>query len=168
MAVPTEKEIKRNERAGLPEVLDERDKLRAHCAKLYGLGFQRKEIARALVDYLAPDQSLPIEQRLSNSRTKLRRYEKQDSFRDLVFKAAVVQLDMDSPKILAGIAKQAKRGRVDAARLAFEITGRHTAKGDQQPTQVAVIIGNVPRPLQSAAEIIDYHGDVDQDEGLED
>lgn len=167
MAVPAENSPSQTNQAGLPEVLDDHQRLRQHCAKLYGMGFQTKEIARALVDYLQPNEDKPMDQRLADARRKLRRWVTQESFRDAVYKSAVVKLDMESPKILAGIAKQAKRGRVDAARLAFEITGRHTAKGDQAPTQVAVIIGNVPRPERSAAEVVQFE-DGDQDDGLED
>jgi glucose/arabinose dehydrogenase len=64
----------------------------------------------------------------------------------MVYASAVVKLDMSTPAILKGVAAKAKRGRVDAARLALELTGRHNPKGDQQPAQVAVIIGGVPRP----------------------
>lgn len=68
------------------------------------------------------------------------------SFRDRVYEVAVIQLDMSTPSILAGIGRKAKRGRVDAARLALEITNRHNPKGDQSPTQVAVIFQDIPRP----------------------
>jgi len=49
--------------------------------------------------------------------------------------------------ILTGIAKKAQRGRVDAARLALELTGRHNPKGEQAPTQVAIIFQGIPRPM---------------------
>jgi len=78
---------------------------------------------------------------------RLRTWEQEESFRDLIYKQAVVELDMDSPAILKGIAGKAKRGRVDAARLALELTGRHSPKGDAAPAQVAVVIQGVPRPV---------------------
>jgi hypothetical protein len=82
----------------------------------------------------------------------LRRWEHQQDFRDMVYTSAVVKLDMATPGILKGVANKAKRGRVDAARLALELTGRHNPKGDQQPAQVAVIIGGVPRPRAITTE----------------
>jgi hypothetical protein len=130
-----------------------RDFIKEHVAKLYGQGFERPVIARMMVEHLvgpvSPNgrQRTP-EQRLSLARQKLRKWEFQQTFRDLVYASAVVKLDMATPGILKGVAQKAKRGRVDAARLALELTGRHNPKGEQQPAQVAVIISGVPRPRQ--------------------
>jgi hypothetical protein len=73
-------------------------------------------------------------------------------FRDLIFQEAVVSLDLKTPLILNGVAKAAQRGRVDAARLALEVTGRHTSH-EAQVTNVQVVLQNIPRPV--AAEVID-------------
>lgn len=117
-------------------------------AKLYGQGFTRKQISRALLDYLAGGdwQDRPEEQRLRKARNTLTRLERRQDFRDLVWDQAVVDLDMSTPQILAGVKNKAKRGRVDAARLALEVTGRHNPKGDGAPPQVVVAINGVPRP----------------------
>jgi len=77
---------------------------------------------------------------------KLRRWERTPKFRDLVYQVAVVELDMSTPQILQGVANKAKRGRVDAARLALEVTGRHNPKGQEKPTEIHVQIANIPRP----------------------
>ena len=131
----------------LEEARPERDRIQEACAKLYGQGYPRGKVARILVDHLVPNgKHRPLEQRLSQARAKLRRWERTQSFRDLVYSLAVVELDMSTPIILKGVASKAKRGRVDAARLALEITGRHNPKGEQAPTQVAVVFQGIPRP----------------------
>lgn len=122
--------------------------LQAHCAKLYGQGFGRAKIARLLLDELVTTGlDRPEEQRLSQARNKLRNWEAKQKFRDMVYQRAVVELDMSTPQILLGLGRKAARGRVDAARLALEITGRHNPKGDRAPTQVAVVFQGIPRPV---------------------
>jgi hypothetical protein len=124
------------------------DDIRETAARLYGRGFRRAQIARALVDHLYPDngQARTEEQRLSTVNHKLRRWEYNQEFRDLVYRYAVVDLDMDTPAILVGLGRRAKRGRVDAARLALELTGRHSKDTDSAPVNVTVNLANVARP----------------------
>jgi len=69
-----------------------------------------------------------------------------EKFRDLIYHKAVVDIDLATPEILQGVVKKAKKGRVDAARFALEITGRHNPKGDGVPAQVVVAINGIPRP----------------------
>jgi|SRR5215472_1016289 len=129
------------------EIVVDRQAVRETAAKLYGQGFARAKIARILVDHLVPNgRDRPLEQRLSQARNKLRAWERTQNFRDLVWNGAVVKLDLQAPAILDGISQKAKRGRVDAARLALEVTGRHNPKGDQAPTQVQLVVTGVPRP----------------------
>lgn len=127
----------------------ELQEVRVAAAKLYGQGYKRTQIARILLDHLCTEAMLsrPEEQRLTAARALLRRWEKQDSFRDLLYKHALIELDLETPQVLKGIAKKAKRGRVDAARLVLELTGRHNPKGDQAPTQIVLQIEGVPRPV---------------------
>lgn len=124
------------------------DDQRLTAARLYGQGFTRAQISRAMLEHLCPKTSAARndEQRLGAARTKLRRWEQSQEFRDLIYKHAVVNLDMKTPEILVGLAKRAKRGRVDAARLALEVTGRHTREDAQQPTAVTVNIVGIARP----------------------
>lgn len=134
-----------------------------HAAKLYGQGYARSRVARIMVNHLVPNgRDRPLEQRLSQARAKLRRWEHKESFRDLIYHKAVVDLDLDSPKILKGLSKKAQRGRVDAARLAFELTGRHNPKGDQVPAQVVVAINGIPRPIRhtETREVLEIEGEV--------
>lgn len=138
-----------------------RDAVRQAAAKLYGQGYKRAQIARLMLNHLVPNGlDRPEEQRLSQARTKLRNWEMQESFRDIVWSLGLAKLDLQAPQILDGLAKKAKRGRVDAARLAFEVTGRHNPKGDSAPAQIIVAIEGVPRPhvvrsSDSAPETID-------------
>jgi hypothetical protein len=121
------------------------------AANLYGRGYTRKQITQILFEHLAPAKrpgrrDRTLEERQSLARNKLRRWERSPKFRDLVYNQAVVELDMNTPQILAGVAQKAKRGRVDAARLALEVTGRHNPKGQEKPTEIYVQIANIPRP----------------------
>jgi hypothetical protein len=75
----------------------------------------------------------------------IRRWTKETAFRDMVYSKAVVDVDMATPQILKGIVGSAKKGRVDAARLALELTGRHV-KDDSMVPNVTVQIANIPRP----------------------
>lgn len=129
------------------EVRVDRDAVRETAAKMYGAGLKRSAIARALVDYLVPNgKERPLEQRLSQARNRLRNWERTESFRDMVYNLAVVKLDMGTPDVFKGLLKSGKKGRVDAARLILELTGRHNPKGDPTPPQIVVAINGMPRP----------------------
>lgn len=142
----------------------ERDAVREVAAKLYGQGIPRAKIARMMVDHLVPNgRDRPLEQRLSQARNKLRNWERDDKFRDLIYNLAVVKLDLQTPQILGGVGRKAKAGRVDAARLALELTGRHNPKGDSTPAQVIIAFNGVPRPHGSpqaveASEVVVIDG----------
>jgi hypothetical protein len=124
------------------------DDVRETAAKLYGRGYKRAAIARALMEQLYPENGVARtpEQKMSSCMHKLRRWEYSQEFRDLVYKYAVVELDMDSPRILTALSKRAQRGRVDAARLALELTGRHTKDSGAEAVNVTVNLANVARP----------------------
>lgn len=120
------------------------------AAQLYGRGLKRRQIAIILIDLLAPAQregkrDRTKEERQAMARKKLIRWEKTDSFRDLVYNYAIVQTDMEIPSILKGMSKKA-RNRVDAARLVLEVTNRHNPKGETQAPNITVQIANIPRP----------------------
>jgi hypothetical protein len=142
--------------------------LKRHVARLYGLGLRRREIATSLVDYLAPlhlGKNTTLEMRKQRARTKLRKWEQQQSFRDLVYRTAVLEIDLATPQIVKGVVNQAKRGKVDAAKFALELSGRYSPKGDQAPTNVAVVINGIPRPQVNT----DYQAEIEvETEELED
>lgn len=87
-----------------------------------------------------------MEQRLVYARSKLRRWERKQAFRDMVYNTAVMEIDMNVPGVLQGVLKKARRGRVDAARLVLELTDRHNPKGDSSAPSVVVHIDGIPRP----------------------
>lgn len=148
MAVPAKPEPNQSSEVGLPNPLDNFTELQIHVAKLYGHGVPRAKIARALLDHLAPNKERPVDQRMSHARAKLRRWESSQKFRDLVWDKAVVDLDMAMPGVLNGVTRKARQGRVDAARLVLEITGRHAPKGDGTAPNIVVAINGIPRPNQ--------------------
>jgi hypothetical protein len=116
------------------------EEIRLQAAKLLAAGFAPKAVAEAMKDYLSPT---------GNERSayhKLNRWRYRDKkFRDLIYEQAVLKLDLNSPDMLDGIHRSARRGRVDAARFALELTGRHV-KEEQQVTQVNVVLNNIARP----------------------
>jgi len=80
------------------------------------------------------------------ARERLRSWESRQWFRDAVYETAVVELDMQTPQILRGVAAKAKRGRVDAAKLALSLVGRYNDKETAQPAAVTINLVGVPRP----------------------
>jgi hypothetical protein len=126
-----------------------RPQLRAAAAQLYGRGMKRADVARNMAPYMrAPgfaDNPFHPES-LKYVRKILRGWERDAMFRDEVYASTLAELDLQVPDILEGVARQGKRGRVDAARLVLEVTGRHNPKGDQTPTNITIQIANVPRP----------------------
>jgi hypothetical protein len=127
------------------------------------------QVARIMCDYLVSDEmrTRPPDQKLQRARNKLRKWllSNNSEFRDAVYEQAVVELDLSTPGILVGISKRAKRGNIQAARLALELTGRHNPKGEVQPTTVNISFGSVPRPVvKGHHEVID--GEVEEEEDV--
>jgi hypothetical protein len=115
------------------------------AASLLGRGYSVTQVARILQPHLVDGGTSDIRKGVQ-ARHKLKRWIKRKSFRDLVYQRAVVELDLNLPGIIKGVAHKARSGRVDAARLALELTGRHDPKGEQHLTHVTVQIANIPRP----------------------
>lgn len=121
-------------------VLSDRDEVRLAAARALAQGFSSRQVAKAMVNRLTTNNNE------TQAYQKLRRWATKDqAFRDLIYHEAVVSLDLKTPLILGGIAKAAIRGRVDAAKLALEVTGRHTSH-EAPITNVAVVLNNIPRP----------------------
>jgi hypothetical protein len=132
----------------LPDLSDKRT-LQNQVVELYGHGYTRGQIAKALVNHLAPKKrhNEQLQYRYKRARSILRRWEHAKWFRDQVWDNALVRLDLENPRILQAVASSAKRGRVDAAKLALEITARHVANETRMVTAVQVNIANgLPRP----------------------
>jgi hypothetical protein len=116
-----------------------RDEVRLTAARLYGQGFKRPQIAQALLEHISPSRSL------RSARILLAKWEREQEFRDLIWEHAVQKLDMETPQILEGIGKAAKRGRVDAAKLALSVAKRYTDKSEM-PTEMTIRLEGVSRP----------------------
>lgn len=114
------------------------------AAQLYGLGFKRSQIAQYMVHVLSPSKDLKSARRI------LLKWEQEKDFRDLIYQFAVVKMDMETPHVLKGITRAAKRGRVDAAKLVLGITERYTDKSEM-PTEVTIKLAEVVRPTDRAA-----------------
>lgn len=130
-----------------------------HAARLYGLGYDRKKVSMALVARGYGISSWPKAARITRWRQKLRDWESQPWFRELVWETAVVELDLATPAILKGVAAKAKRGRVDAAKLSLAITGRHVDKSFEQPAAVQINLVGIPRPDARAVQAVEANGE---------
>ena len=120
-----------------------------HAARLFGSGYHRVAVAKAIYREYFPGRTDSPELLTKMVRNVLRKYEKQQWFRDLVWDEALVELDMAGPAILRGVAGKAKRGRVDAAKLALGITGRYVDKANETPSAVTINLVGIPRPEQA-------------------
>jgi hypothetical protein len=138
MAVPAPKGQNMDLEGKLPFELAQ-DAVRLHAAQLYGRGFRRPQIARALQQYLTARGDL------KGARGKLAKWEKQQEFRDLIYENAILKTDLETPHILAGVTAAAKRGRVDAAKLALSLVGRYTDKSEM-PAEVTLKLEGFVRP----------------------
>ena len=112
----------------------------------YASGASVGAIARKYANHLVPHEPNE-EMRLKKARTKIRKWIRTQKFRDAIWAQSVVELDLESPAILKGITRKARAGRVDAARLAFELNGRHSPHTEVQPAAINITFGSVPRPL---------------------
>lgn len=93
------------------------------------------------------------------ARARVRSWTRTELFRQALWDWSVADIDLATPEILKGIVSKAAAGRVDAARLALEISGRHAPNSDVQPAAIQIVLNNVPRP-QAAVEVID--GDAEE------
>lgn len=142
------------EKENLPMAIADPHDLKVIAVRYYAAGANRTQTARAMLDLLAPMEKFgPVQAvRMAKARSKLRSWESQLSFRDLLYQQAVVKADLRIPQILDGVVGKAKRGRVDAARLVLELTGRHNPKGEQTAPNIVVAINGVPRPKSREIE----------------
>lgn len=144
----------RNQYTGPVEVGLKAESVKEAAAKLYGLGFKRAQIAAAMQEVLLTDYAKLSGRtdKLKRARQILAKWEQQQEFRDLIYRFAVVKADLQVPAVLDGVAKAAKKGRVDAAKLILGITDRYSDKSDQ-PTEVTIsLAGTMPRPMTSTTD----------------
>ena len=164
MAVPAKKKQKKQNLPSVPEA--SLTPVQSLAAQLMGKGYTVPQVAERLVDYIIRNSRAKKAVRLKMARNRIRAWARTQHFRDAMYDAAIIALDLDSPLILQGVGRKAKAGRVDAAKLALEVTGRHTPKGEPQPTQVEVQFFGVPRPARGE-EDEEVEGEVVEDAELE-
>jgi len=111
-------------------------------------GWLIPEVARKFVDHLAPHEA-NRDKKLKKARTRIRHWMASQKMRDLMWEETMVGLDMDSPQIVRGISRKARAGRVDAARLALELNGRHAPQTEVTPAQINIQFGDIPRPRRA-------------------
>jgi hypothetical protein len=111
--------------------------------RLYASGKTRKQVAEILKSHLSPGKTR------GGAIKKLRMWEETQWFRDAVYDYTMQDMDMAIPQVMRGVAKRAKAGRTDAARLVLEVTGRHNPRGESAAPAVVQINlgGQLPRPL---------------------
>jgi len=150
LAVPAKKLPEKSHESGSTALEPEigMQEVRETAARLLAQGFPTKHVAKSLMHRLVPGSKYTGGEKLATAAyRKLRRWQHKDTaFRDLIYEYAVRELDLKAPLILNGVARSAQRGRVDAARLALEVTGRHTPNHETVVTNVTVQVANIPRP----------------------
>ena len=150
LAVPAKYPAKQRHSGGGAGFLPhpQKDEVQLAAARLLAQGFSRVQVAKALGRRLVPYSQLQDRRKLHEAAMRrLRSWTLNDEkFRDLIYEISVKELDLKTPLIFNGVARSAMRGRVDAARLALEVTGRHTPNHETVVTNVTVQVANIPRP----------------------
>jgi len=117
------------------------------AVELYGRGIERKTAAKMLADLMYGDRKTwDRPRRVARARAVLERWEKEPWFRDRLWAMTVVNTDLQTPAVMAGVVKQAKRGKVDAAKLALAVARRHEDKEHGAQANVQVVFAQLPRP----------------------
>ena len=142
-------------------------RLEAVVVQLYSQGVERRLIARLLVKHLCPPNGqLSAAQRYRLAKRRLKQLEERKWFRDAVWKQALQDADLETPAIVAGLVRKAKRGRVDASKLVLGLTGRYTEAAEQQATTVNIVFGaEVPRPANRGIDSQRGAEEVDAEDG---
>lgn len=117
------------------------------------------EFARKNAKALVPKHDGSKQDLMKKARARVRAVMVTQDFRDALWEWSLMGVDLAMPDITAGIIGKASAGRVDAARLAMEITGRHAPNSEVQPAAIQIVLQNVPRPAVSE-EIVD--GDAEE------
>lgn len=150
------------------EDLDEWDPVQLTAARLFAQGKSRHHVARALRPHLLTKYELtkPVVRHHARAMRKLRRWQQSKAFRDLVWQFTLDRLDSRTPEIVDGVTDRAANGRVDAAKLALELSGRYSPKGHDQPTAVQIVVNGVPRPMATHVQDEIVEGTVVSEEDM--
>jgi hypothetical protein len=128
-------------------------KLEAVIIQLYGRGLTNSEVARLVAGHMYPEWRHNRAMALRMARGRLRKMEATQWFRDALYDAAVVKTDLSIPQIMEGVVRKAKRGRVDAAKLALAVAGRGVESEGAVNVPIQINFrGDVPRPYGIASQ----------------
>jgi len=142
----------------LPEPRTDWTDVQLMAAELLGQGLSRHAVAKKLDGHLLSkrQKAMPVRRQRMYQLRRLRHWQRNKLFRDLVWEFTVEALDNQSAAMANGVARRGATGRVDAAKFGLELAGRYTPKGHDQPTAVQIVVSGVPRPQAvEAAEIVD-------------
>lgn len=128
------------------------NKLQRAAMECHLAGILRPTIAKTLMEHFWPEEDWSPKL-LSRIRNNVRSWESNQRYRDYLYRLAVERLDLDTPVILQGISGKAKQGRVDAAKLALEVTGRHSTKEVPITAIQLNFSEGIARPQLKAADI---------------
>lgn len=123
-------------------------KVQKAYVKLRLKNYTQRQASIVLAKHLYPGDP----QRREKAYKKVAQWEQAQWFLDAIWEDAIKWADAQSPSILYGLAKQARRGKVQEAKFLLELTGRYSPDKDKQPAQVNVVIHGIPRP---AVEVVD-------------
>lgn len=119
------------------------------------------QLARKLAHLIRPDISDEAKRRMK-ARSAIRKWLSTEKMRNIIWQETLIQADLDSPQIVAAVGRKAKRGRIDAARLHLELTGRHAPNTEVTPAQVNVVFTDLPRPTTEEEDDNTVVGDADE------
>lgn len=117
-------------------------------------GREPAKFARKYAKQIVPKHDGDHEYLLRKARARVRRWRMSEAYRQALYDWCVADVDLSMPDILKGVVGKARAGRVDAARLALEITGRHAPNSEVQPAAIQVVFNNMPRPVADA-DVVD-------------
>lgn len=129
--------------------------------QMFARGELLSDIARRLQHHLCPHEQ-DRKLRMKKARTKLRNWFQSQKFRDAIWDETVLALELDHPQHLRGLSKKAAAGRVDAAKLVMEVTGRHAPQAEVTPAQINIQFGDIPRPRRSVNPSADITLEADE------
>lgn len=118
-------------------------------------GREPSKFARKYAKQIVPKHQGDEEYLLRKARARVRQWRRSEKYRQALYDWCVADVDLSMPDILKGVVGKAKAGRVDAARLALEITGRHAPNSEVQPAAIQVVFNNMPRPQAEPADVIE-------------
>lgn len=127
--------------------------------------------AKKFAKQIVPKHDGDRDKLMRKARARVRQWRRTEKYRQALWDWCVADVDLAMPDILNGVVSKARAGRVDAARLALEITGRHAPNSEVQPAAIQVVFNNLPRPQQEvvdgeAEEIVDAELMAADDEAL--